>query len=86
MFAYAYNCLNDSVKAFLIAWNSKVFALAGRVEPTCETSVNHVFLKENLSLSKSTAKEEVCFSWSYEDHIRLKYALILKALTSRCCG
>ena len=38
--------MNDSVKALLIAWNSKAFALAGRVEPTCETSVNHVFLKE----------------------------------------
>lgn len=60
MFAYVYNCLNDSVKALLIAWNSKAFALTGRVEPTCETSVNHVFLKENLFLSKSTAKEEVC--------------------------
>lgn len=47
MFAYVYNCLNDSVKALLIAWNSKAFALAGRVEPTCETSVNHVFLKKN---------------------------------------
>ena len=37
MFAYVYNCLNDSVKALLIAWNSKAFALAGRVEPlTCK--------------------------------------------------
>lgn len=34
MFAYVCNCLNDSVKA--IAWDSKVFALAGRVEPTCK--------------------------------------------------
>ena len=67
MFAYAYNCLNDSVKA--IAWDSKVFALAGRVEPTCETSVNHVFLKENLSLSKSTAKEEVCTVGLFEDRL-----------------
>lgn len=64
-----YNCLNDSVKAFLITWNSKVFALAGRVEPTCETSVNHVFLKENLSLSKSTAKEEVCTVGLFEDRL-----------------
>ena len=47
VFAYVCNCLNDSVKALLIAWNSKVFALAGRVEPTCETSVNHVFLTSN---------------------------------------
>ena len=70
MFAYAYNCLNDSVKALLIAWNSKAFAcLAGRVEPTCETSVNHVFLKENLSLSKSTAKEEVCTVGLFEDRL-----------------
>ena len=43
-------------------------------------------LKKNLFPNASFAKEEVCFSWSYEDHIRLKYALILKALTSRCCG
>ena len=47
MFVYVYNCLNDSVKALLIVWNSKASALSGRVEPTCETSVNHVFLKEN---------------------------------------
>jgi len=47
VFAYVYNCLNDSVKALLIAWNSKAFALAWRVEPTCETSVNHVFFAEN---------------------------------------
>ncbi len=67
MFAYVCNCLNDSVKA--IAWDSKVFALAGRVEPTCETSVNHVFLKENLSLSKSTAKEEVCTVGLFEDRL-----------------
>jgi len=53
----------------LIAWDSKVFALAGRVEPTCETSVNHVFLKENLSLSKSTAKEEVCTVGLFEDRL-----------------
>ena len=69
MFAYVYNCLNDSVKALLIAWNSKVFALTGRVEPTCETSVNYVFLKENLSLSKSTAKEEVCTVGLFEDRL-----------------
>lgn len=61
--------LNDSVKALLIAWNSKAFALAGRVEPTCETSVNHVFLKENLFLSKSTAKEEVCTVGLFEDRL-----------------
>lgn len=30
--------------------------------------------KENLFPNASFAKEEVCFSWSYEDHIRLKYA------------
>ena len=67
VFVYVYNCLNDSVKALLIVWNSKASALylcftlrpaifnslrpvtvgSGRVEPTCETSVNHVFLKEN---------------------------------------
>lgn len=69
MFAYVYNCLNDSVKALLIVWNSKAFALAGRVEPTCETSVNHVLLKENLSLSKSTAKEEVCTAGLFEDRL-----------------
>lgn len=69
MFAYVYNCLNDSAKALLIAWNSKAFALAWRVEPTCETSVNHVFLKENLSLSKSTAKEEVCTVGLFEDRL-----------------
>ena len=69
VFAYVYNCLNDSVKALLIAWNSKAFALAGRVEPTCETSVNHVLLKENLSLSKSTAKEEVCTVGLFEDRL-----------------
>ena len=46
MFVYVYNCLNDSVKALLIVRNSKASALAGHVEPTCETSVNHVFLKE----------------------------------------
>lgn len=67
VFAYVCNYLNDSVKA--IAWDSKVFALAGRVEPTCETSVNHVFLKENLSLSKSTAKEEVCTVGLFEDRL-----------------
>ena len=86
MFVYVYNCLNDSVKALLIVRNSKASALSERVEPTCETSVNHVFLSENLFPNASFAKEEVCFSWSYEDHIRLKYALIFKALTSRCCG
>lgn len=69
VFVYVYNCLNDSVKALLIAWNSKAFALAGRVEPTCETSVNHVLLKENLSLSKSTAKEEVCTVGLFEDRL-----------------
>lgn len=69
MFAYVYNCLNDSVKALLIAWNTKAFALAGRVEPTCGTSVNHVLLKENLSLSKSTAKEEVCTVGLFEDRL-----------------
>lgn len=69
MFAYVYNCLNDSVKALLIAWNSKAFALAGRVEPTCGTSVNYVLLKENLSLSKSTAKEEVCTVGLFEDRL-----------------
>ncbi|MFR1979776.1 MAG: hypothetical protein ACLS3J_02510 [Segatella copri] len=69
VFAYVYNCLNDSVKALLIAWNSKVFALTGCMEPTCETSVNHVFLKENLSLSKSTAKEEVCTVGLFEDRL-----------------
>ena len=69
MFAYVYNCLNDSVKALLIAWNSKAFALAGRGEPTCETSVNHVLLKENLSLSKSTAKEEVGTVGLFEDRL-----------------
>ena len=42
---------------------------SGRVEPTCETSVNHVFLKENLSLSKSTAKEEVCTVGLFEDRL-----------------
>ncbi len=31
-----YNCLIDSVKALLIAWNFRAFALAERVEPTCE--------------------------------------------------
>lgn len=67
VFAYVYNCLNDSVKALLIAWNSKAFALA--VEPTCETSVNHVLLKENLSLSKSTAKEGVCTVGLFEDRL-----------------
>ena len=61
--------MNDSVKALLIAWNSKAFALAWRVEPTCETSVNHVFLKENLFLSKSTAKEEVCTVGLFEDRL-----------------
>ena len=35
---------------------------------------NGVFFKENLFPNASFAKEEVCFSWSYEDHIRLKYA------------
>ncbi len=89
VFVYVYNCLNDSVKALLIAWNSKASALylcftlrpaifnslrpvtvgSGRVEPTCETSVNHVFLKENLSLSKSTAKEEVCTVGLFEDRL-----------------
>ena len=32
-------------------------------------SVNHVFLKENLSLSKSTAKEEVCTVGLFEDRL-----------------
>lgn len=35
---------------------------------------NSVFFKENLFPNASFAKEEVCFSWSYEDHFRLKYA------------
>ena len=69
VFVYVYNCLNDSVKALLIVWNSKASALSGRVEPTCETSVNYVFLKENLSLSKSTAKEEVCTVSLFKDQL-----------------